>query len=139
MVVRFSKIAFTITILLVNLFFTTRIFGQGNETYYAVIDTTLTQVSIPPYTASQIVVWSNSAAKSIPLYFWNWNTDSLPSSLPPNKAENQVNESAAVCDVAMKVGIPQRNVFHRTFKNYVGVAPSKFQRILLSGEIDTRK
>jgi parallel beta-helix repeat protein len=96
MVVRFSKIAFTITILLVNLFFTTRIFGQGNETYYAVIDTTLTQVSIPPYTASQIVVWSNSAAKSIPLYFWNWNTDSLPSSLPPNKAENQVNEAGAV-------------------------------------------
>jgi AraC-like DNA-binding protein len=50
-----------------------------------------------------------------------------------------MDESATVCDVAMKAGIPQRNVFNRTFKNYVGVAPSKFQRILLSGEIDTRK
>jgi AraC-like DNA-binding protein len=53
--------------------------------------------------------------------------------------EYLMDESAAVGDVAVKVGIPQRTVFNRTFKNYVGVSPMKFQGILLRGEIDTRK
>jgi AraC-like DNA-binding protein len=50
-----------------------------------------------------------------------------------------LDKSATVHEVAAKVGIPQRTVFNRTFKNYVGVSPLKFQTVLLGGEIDTRK
>lgn len=47
--------------------------------------------------------------------------------------------SAMVYDVAMKVGIPQRNVFRKTFKKSVGVTPSQYRKMSSSGEIDPRK
>jgi AraC-like DNA-binding protein len=47
--------------------------------------------------------------------------------------------SVMVCDVAMRVGIPQRNVFKRTFKRFIGVTPSEYQRRSASNEIDSRK
>ena len=47
--------------------------------------------------------------------------------------------SVMVCDVAVRVGIPQRNVFMRTFKRFVGVTPSEYQKRSTSGEFDPRK
>jgi two-component system response regulator YesN len=47
--------------------------------------------------------------------------------------------SAMVYDVAMKVGIPQRNVFKKIFKKFVGVTPSEYRKMSLSGEFDSRK
>ncbi len=47
--------------------------------------------------------------------------------------------TAMVCEVAMKVGIPQRNVFKRTFKKFIGITPSEYQKRSSSREIDSRK
>ena len=44
-----------------------------------------------------------------------------------------------VYDVAMKVGIPHRNVFEKTFKKFVGVTPSEYRRLSSSGEFEARK
>ena len=46
--------------------------------------------------------------------------------------------STMVYEVAMKVGIPQRNVFKKTFKKFVGITPSEYRK-LLGGEFDPRK
>ena len=48
-------------------------------------------------------------------------------------------ESVMVCDVAKKVGIPQRNVFKKTFKRIVGTTPSQYRKTPSSVEIDPRK
>jgi len=48
-------------------------------------------------------------------------------------------ESVMVCDVAMRVGIPQRNVFKKTFKKIVGTTPSQYRKSSSSGEKDSRK
>ncbi len=115
MVAKLSKAAFTGTIFFVICFCPIRTFAQGNETYFCVIDTTLTQVSIPPYLTSQIVIWSKSAAKSIPLYFLNWNIDSVPAVLPPIRTENQVMEAGGVWSSA------SNNVFGFTVAASPGV------------------
>jgi two-component system response regulator YesN len=47
--------------------------------------------------------------------------------------------SVMVYEVAMKVGIPQRNVFEKTFKKFVGITPSQYRKISSSGEFNSRK
>ncbi len=47
--------------------------------------------------------------------------------------------SVMVCDVAVRVGIPQRNVFKRTFKKFIGVPPSEYQKRSSGIKIDPRK
>ncbi len=47
--------------------------------------------------------------------------------------------SAMVYDVAMKVGIPQRSVFKKTFKKLVGTTPSQYRKMSSSCEFDPRK
>ncbi|MGO9482740.1 MAG: helix-turn-helix transcriptional regulator [Candidatus Kryptoniota bacterium] len=57
-----------------------------------------------------------------------------------NKAMELLKDgSVMVYDVAMKVGIPQRNVFKKIFKKFVGVTPSQFRKMSSSLEIDPRK
>jgi two-component system response regulator YesN len=44
--------------------------------------------------------------------------------------------STLVSEVAMKVGIPQRNVFKKTFKKFVKLTPSEYRKLSSIGEID---
>ncbi len=57
-----------------------------------------------------------------------------------DKAMELLKDGAAmVSDVAMKVGIPQRNVFKKIFKKLVGVTPSQYRKMSSIGENDPRK
>ncbi len=71
-------------------------FGQGHETYFVVQGANLTEVSIPPYTPSQIVVWPESTAKSIPVYFYNWQVFGIPLYLDPTSVANDFMAATSV-------------------------------------------
>ncbi len=49
------------------------------------------------------------------------------------------NRSEKICDVAIKVGIPDRNVFRSTFRKFVGATPSEYRNMSLTGENNPRK
>ncbi len=69
--------------------------AQGNETYMEVIQGQIAQNTIPPYSASQIVVWPEASALSIPIFFYAW-IDSTPVYLSPSLSQSQVMTAAGI-------------------------------------------
>ena len=57
-----------------------------------------------------------------------------------NKAKELLSSSSfKICDIAVKVGIPDRNVFRSTFRKFVGATPSEYRNMSLTGENNPRK
>jgi parallel beta-helix repeat protein len=74
--------------------------AQGSETYFVVISGALTEVSIPPYTTSQIIIWPKSAASAIPIFFNNWTLFGLPDYLSPQTCSDDFMAAGQVWSTA---------------------------------------